>query len=122
MTRAAIKHEEEQLRGAMLAGDVGALERLFHDELLLVGPTGALARKDEELEAYRSGRQRLVRIATRELVVELHGPDVGVVSVIAELEGSHDGIPFTGAHRYLRTWRRESGLWQVVACSVVRVA
>lgn len=122
MTRAAIKHEEEQLRGAMLAGDVEVLERLLHEDLLFLGPTGALVGKADDLDAYRSGRQRITRVAPRELVVQLHGPDVGVVTVIAELEGSVDEVVFAGTYRYLRTWRREDSRWQVVAGAVMRVA
>lgn len=119
MTRAAIKHEEEQLRQAMLGGDVEALERLLHDEGIFVGPTGARVEKADELDAYRTGRQRFTRLASRELAVQLHGHDVGVVTVIAEVEGTVDAAPFAGTYRHVRTWHRESGLWQIVAAVAV---
>jgi ketosteroid isomerase-like protein len=118
MTRAAIKHSEEQLRRAMLASDVDALERLIHDDLLFLGPTGALARKDEDLENHRSGRQRMTRLDPHDVVIELFGDDVGVVTVVAELEGTFDGTPFAGTFRYLRTWRCEHGRWQIIAGAV----
>ncbi|HVJ88510.1 MAG TPA: nuclear transport factor 2 family protein [Labilithrix sp.] len=119
MTRAAIKHSEEQLRQAMLASDVDALDRLIHDELLFLGPTGALARKAEDLENYRSARQRMTKLDARDLVIELFGDDVGVVTVLVELEGSFDGAPFSGTYRYIRTWRREAGRWQIIAGAVM---
>jgi ketosteroid isomerase-like protein len=119
MTRAAIKHSEEQLRRAMLASDVDALDGLIHDDLLFLGPTGALARKDEDLENHRSGRQRMTRLDPRDLVIELFSDDVGVVTVLVELEGTFGGVPFAGTFRYLRTWRREAGRWQIIAGAVV---
>lgn len=119
MTRAAIKHAEERLRRAMLDADVDALDDLIHDGLLFLGPTGALARKDEDLENYRSGRQRMTAIEPRDLVIELHGDDVGVVTVTTALAGTFDGGAFRGTCRYLRTWRREHESWRIVAGAVV---
>jgi ketosteroid isomerase-like protein len=119
MTRAAIKHSEEQLRVAMLASDVAVLDRLIHDSLLFSGPLGALVRKEEDLENHRSGRQTLTKLAPRDLVVELFGDDLGIVTVLADLEGTLDGQPFGGTFRYLRTWRREEdGAWRVIAGAV----
>lgn len=102
----------------MLTSDVDMLDRLIHDELLFVGPTGALARKDEDLENYRSARQRMTKIEPRDLVLSLFGEEVGIVTVLVELEGVFDGTPFSGTYRYVRTWRREDGRWQVIAGAV----
>lgn len=119
MTRAAIKHGEEQLRQAMLAGDVDALDRLIHDKLLFLGPTGAIATKAEDLENYRRGRQRITKVEPRELAIELFGDDIGVVTVLTELEGVFDEKPFSGTYRYVRTWRRDGERWQIIAGAVM---
>lgn len=119
MTRAAIKHGEELLRVALLAGDVVVLDRLLHDSLLFTTSAGTLVRKEEDLENHRTGRQKLERLATRDLVVELHGGDLGVVTLLADLEGTFDGRAFGGHFRYLRTWRRDDdGVWRVIAGAV----
>jgi ketosteroid isomerase-like protein len=119
MTRAAIKHVEEQLREAMLAGDVEALDRLIHDDLLFLGPTGALARKAEDLENHRQRRQRMTKIEPRDLSIELFGEDIGIATVLTELEGVFDDVSFSGTFRYIRTWRREAGRWQIIAGAVL---
>jgi ketosteroid isomerase-like protein len=122
MTRAAIKHNEEQLRLAMLASDVPVLDRLIHDALLFSTPTGAIARKEEDLENHRTGRQKLTKLVQRDLVVELVSDDLGIVTVVAELEGTFDGAPFGGTVRYIRTWHRpHEGEWQIVAGAVTAV-
>src|SRR4051812_35744522 len=105
MTRAAIKHNEEQLRIAMLSSDIAALDRLIDDALLFSSPTGSLVRKHEDLENHRAGRQKLTKLESRELVVELFGDDLGVVMTLADVEGTFEGHPFDGTFRYLRTWR-----------------
>lgn len=118
MTRAAIKHHEEQLRAAMLASDVDALDRLLDDALVFSGPTGVLVRKEEDLENHRSGRQRLTGLVTRELVVELFD-DVAIVTTLADLTGTFDGASFAGTYRYIRTWRRgPEGAWRIIAGAV----
>jgi ketosteroid isomerase-like protein len=123
MTRAAIKHSEEQLRRAMLASDVDTLDQLLDEALLFSSPTGDIIRKDDDLELHRSGRQRLTKLEPRELVVELFGDDIGIVTVLSEVAGTFDGQPFDGTFRYLRTWRREHhASWRVIAGAVTKIA
>ncbi len=119
MTRAAIKHAEEQLRSAMLAGDVERLDDLIDDALVFVTPAGALVRKDEDVDNHRSGALKLTRMDPRELFVELFGEDIGVATVLVDLEGSLGETTFAGTFRYVRTWRRSQGTWRVIAGAVL---
>ncbi len=106
----------------MLAGDVPTLDRLIDDALLFVGPTGALFRKEEDLENHRSGRQRLTKLAQRDLAVELFGDDIAVVTLLADLEGTFDARPFGGTFRYIRTWQRQTdGAWRIIGGAVTAV-
>jgi ketosteroid isomerase-like protein len=123
MTRAAIKHGEQRLRDAMLASNVDDLDALLDDALVFSTPDGKLVRKDDDLELHRSGAQKLTRLDPRELVVELHGADIGIATALVDLAGTFHGEPFAGTYRYVRTWRRdESGAWRVIAGAVVPVA
>lgn len=118
MTRAAIKHAEEQLRLAMLASNVERLDDLVDNALVFSSPTGVLVRKDEDIDNHRSGAQTLTKLEPRELVVELFGEDVGVATCIAELEGTFHSAAFAGTFRYVRTWHRSGGAWRVIAGAV----
>jgi ketosteroid isomerase-like protein len=121
VTRAAIKHAEERLRAAVLAGDVAALDALLHDAVVFVGADGSVLRKEDDLALYRSSAQRVSRYDVRELVVELHGP-VAVACVRVEVAGDVGGAPFEGAYRYTRTYVQEDGAWRIVAAHASRLA
>lgn len=47
------------MRLAMLASDVEALDELIADDLILVGPSGDVFHKQDDLALHRSGRQKL---------------------------------------------------------------
>lgn len=120
MTRAAIKHAEDSLRSAMLAGDVEALDRLIDDELVFIGPAGNLATKREDLDHYRTEAQRITSHKPRDLTITLFGDDLAVATVVVALEGQFKDRRFAGSYRYLRTWRRShDGNWRIIAGAVV---
>ena len=122
MTRAAIKHAEEALRTAMLAGNVAALDELIDDELVFVGPAGSVATKEDDLTAYRSGAQTISAHTPRDLTITLHGDDIAITTVVVELEGVVKARRFAGTYRYIRTWRRKhDGAWRILAGAVVAV-
>ena len=106
----------------MLAGDVETLETLWHEELRVQTPEGVLLDKADDLEHHRSGRQKLTKLLTSELVVALHGADLAVTTLAVELEGTFDGHAVGGRFRAIRTWHRaHDGPWQVIAGSLTRV-
>ncbi|MDT3501980.1 nuclear transport factor 2 family protein [Stenotrophomonas maltophilia] len=115
---AEIRKCEEDLRVAMLAGDVDALDRLIDEDLIFVGPAGEVLGKEDDLALHRSGRQRLdvidhvtVRSVTRE--------QSAVVLVTTDLSGSLDGAAFRGRFRYCRFWTKSASGWKVSGGSVI---
>jgi hypothetical protein len=70
---------EADLRAAQLGADVNALDRLISDDLLFIGPDGALATKAQDLAAYRDGVMRVTMHEPEELHVRRVGAEVAVV-------------------------------------------
>lgn len=106
---------EAALRGAMLAGDVAALDRLIGDDCLFTDQNGGRLTKAADLEAHRSGLLRVTRMEVLgEPAVRVLG-EVAVVAVSLRLEGAYGGGGFAGDFAYTRVWRRGAAGWRVEA-------
>lgn len=120
MDSEAIAQLEEQLRQAMLSSDVAALDELIADDLVFTLPTGAVGGKQMDLDAHRSGIQKLTTVNFRERQVQIYD-QVAIVTVKTELVGTYAGEDITGTYRYTRVWAQPQGCWQIVAGHVSRV-
>jgi ketosteroid isomerase-like protein len=107
MTRAAIKYVEGRLREAVLTGDADALAVLLTDTVVFCGPDDQLRRREDDLEAYRSGALTIGRYDVSEMAIELHGTTAAVVVLRLNLAGKRHGEPFEGTFRAMRCWVRE---------------
>jgi ketosteroid isomerase-like protein len=116
-----VLNDERALQAAMLAGDVGELDRLLHPELLAVGPDGEMIDKAGDLASHRSGVFRIIELNEEEVRVKVFG-DVALTFVVLRIRGSIDETAVSGRMRYTRTWIRESGVWRVVAAHISRAA
>lgn len=113
--RAAIERVEERLRGAMLSGDVSALDELLGDRMVFTNQAGVRLSKADDIAAHQSGLLRIERLdVVGESIVRLLG-DSAVVSVTVDLAGTYDGQSFGGAFAYSRVWHRSGGQWRVEA-------
>jgi hypothetical protein len=131
---AAIQAAEERLRQAMLSSDIAALEALLDPELLFVNHMGWTVTREDDLDAHRGG---LLKIHALDLSEQCIVPraDCAVVSVLARIAGSYNGVPANGTFRFMRTWApaavpdpasgsasgSASVLWRVIAASSVMV-
>ncbi len=119
---AQIGNAEEQLRQAMLASDVEALDALLADALIFTNHLGQVLGKQDDLAAHRSGIVTIDELTPSEQRIQYHG-DVAVVSARVHLVGSYAGTPSKGDFRFTRVWARsDAGAWQVVAGHATVVA
>lgn len=116
----ALLQAERALQAAMRAGDVAALERLLHPDLLAVGPDGRLYDREADLSAHRSGVFSIDELQEEELEVRVLG-DLAVTFVVLRVEGTIAGEDASGRIRYTRTWTRDGGAWRVVAAHIAPV-
>ena len=113
---------EEELRQAMLASDVEALERLLDPALLYTNHMGWSFTREDDLDAHRSGMLKIHGLEFSELNI-LPRAECAIVSVQARISGSYNGVPANGMFRFMRTWAPDaaSGQWRVIAASSVMV-
>lgn len=113
---------EEELRAAQLSADADALDRLIDQSLLFTGPDGALATKEQDLEAHRSGLVRFVAHEPEDLRIMRIGDTVAIAALRARLAVEVNGTVVRGTYRYTRVWARDdAGAWRVVGGHVSQV-
>lgn len=114
---------EENLRRAMLASDVGALDKLLAPGLIFTNHFGQCQGKEEDLAAHESGFLSISQLDTSEQQIKLVGESVVVVSVRVQIAGEYAGQPAGGDFRFTRVWAMGvHGGWQVVAAHSGRIA
>jgi hypothetical protein len=115
----AIEAREEELRQAMLAGDVARLDGLLDPELMFTGPDGSMASKADDLAAHRAGVVKMTRmdLVNRHIKV---WDGWAAAAVMVDLAGLFQGQPFEGRYGYTRFWRLTDGVWRVVAGQVAK--
>lgn len=120
MKDTAIENLEERLRQAMLNSDLLMLDELIAEDLVFTMHTGLLINKQADLEAYRSGRQKLTKLNSHDRQIHHYG-DCAVVTVKMALAGTYNEQAFSGNYRYTRVWAKQQQRWQVVAGHVSQV-
>lgn len=111
---------EEELRLAMLSSDVKKLDELIADSLLFVAPNGQIATKQMDLDAHKSGLQKMTKLIQSDQTIEIH-ENTAIVTVKAEIEGTFGEASINGIYRYLRVWQKINDKFQIIAGSVALI-
>ena len=111
---AALQEAERRLQAAIRSSDVETLDLLLDDRVVYTGPDGRSLTKQEDLDAHRSRALVVEAFDQQDLHVTVVG-STGITRVLAELQGTAGGVPFTARLRYTRTWVHADGTWRVLA-------
>jgi ketosteroid isomerase-like protein len=119
------KHQVEKLeevwRTAELNGDADAMAKLLSDDFVGISMTGQVVTKTQQLDRMRSQKMVLTRIDLTDMKVKLIG-STAIVTSLAEVEGTNDGVPIHGVFRYTRVYARQfSGMWKITNYEATRV-
>lgn len=116
-----IEAVEQQWRTAQLAGDVSTLDKLLADDYLGISNNGQLNNKTQQLERLEKRTLVLTRIDVSEVKIKLLG-HVGIVTSLAQLDGTNEDQPLRGLFRYTRIYKRyPDGSWKITNFEVTRI-
>ncbi|GIF37915.1 nuclear transport factor 2 family protein [Actinoplanes xinjiangensis] len=117
-TEAGLLDAEHRLQQAQRDGDVGVLDALLDDRLIAIGPDGTRFRKEDDLDAYRSGSSKIDTLVEEDLEVLVAG-STGATFALCAVAGTFNGEPFAARLRYARTWAYDEGAgWRIVAAQL----
>ncbi|HMF66010.1 MAG TPA: nuclear transport factor 2 family protein [Phyllobacterium sp.] len=105
---------EQQLRSAMLAGGVEALQALLADDMTSIDHLGRRADKSQELEAYRTGILKLDQLDVYDRIIKPM-TNAASVSLRARIGGTYYGETFSAKVAYTRVWVCRQGVWTVIS-------
>jgi hypothetical protein len=105
LTENIILEQENKLYSAIKDGNITALDKLLHDDLLFILPSGETITKEKDLDTYRDGALKV-----DELLPEVENlniiDDMAVITLIIKLSGKFNGVPFEANYRYIRFWKK----------------
>ena len=106
-----LDHERIQ---AQIGADAAALNRLYADDFIGIGPSGAVRTKPQVLSDFTSGDLKFQSIITDDVRVRVYG-DTAVETGRSTMIGQDKGKTVPRDNRFTRVWVKQAGRWRLVA-------
>lgn len=115
-----IQEIELQLMDAIKSSNVKFLEKILHEDLVFLLPTGQILSKKMDLDSHQSGNMVVEKINPTIEDLKIYD-DIAIIVLIYETKGTMFGNPIEGFFRYIRTWKKfEDGL-KIIAGACIRL-
>jgi uncharacterized protein (TIGR02246 family) len=110
----AIRQVDNERIQAQIHADAAALERIYADDFIGIGPSGTVRHKPEVLSDFTSGHLKFQSITTDEVQVRIYG-DTAVETGLSTMVGQDEGKVVPRDNRFTRVWVKQEGNWRLVA-------
>ncbi len=107
------KLDNERIK-AQIHADAAALERIYADDFIGVGPSGTVRTKPQVISDFTSGDLRFQSITTDDVRVRVYG-NAAVETGRSTMNGQDKGKPVPPDNRFTRVWVKQQGRWRLVA-------
>jgi ketosteroid isomerase-like protein len=106
-----VDHERIQ---AQIGADAAALDRIYADDFVGIGPSGKLRAKPQVLTDFTSGDLKFQSITTDDVQVRVYG-NTAVETGRSIMIGQDKGKAVPRDNRFTRVWIKQFGRWRLVA-------
>ena len=106
-----LDHERIQ---AQIGADAVALDRIYADDFIGVGPSGTVRTKTQVISDFTSGDLKFQSITTDEVQVRVY-ENTAVETGLSTMVGQDKGKAVPHNTRFTRVWVRQQGHWRLVA-------
>jgi ketosteroid isomerase-like protein len=107
------KLDKERIQ-AQIHADAAALDRLYADDFIGVGPSGTVRTKPQVMADFTSGTLKFQSITTDQVQVRVYG-NVAVETGLSTMKGEDQGKAVPRDTRFTRVWVKQKGRWMLVA-------
>ncbi len=116
--RSSIEQAIKQLDGeriqAQVGADASALDRIYADDFIGVGPSGTVRTKKQVISDFTSGTLKFQSITTDEVQVRVYD-NTAVETGLSTMDGKDKGKSVPRNTRFTRVWVKQQGHWRLVA-------
>jgi ketosteroid isomerase-like protein len=105
--------DQERIQ-AQVGADAAALDRLYAEDFIGIGPSGAVRTKAQVIADFTSGSLRFQSITTDEIRWRVYG-NTAVETGRSTMVGHDKGKAVPRDNRFTRVWVERQGRWQLVA-------
>ena len=106
-----VDHERIQ---AQVSADASVLDRIYADDFIGVGPSGAVRNKAQVISDLTSGDLKFQSITTDDVQVRVYG-NTAVETGRSTMNGQDKGKAVPHDTRFTRVWVEQQGRWRLVA-------
>ncbi len=114
MVEQVIRKLDNERIQAQIHADAAALERIYADDFIGVGPSGTVRTKPQVISDFTSGALRFQSITTDDVRVRVYGNAV-VETGRSTMNGQDKGNAVPRDTRFTRVWVKQQGRWRLVA-------
>ena len=107
------KLDSERIQ-AQIHADAAALERIYANDFVGVGPSGTVRTKPQVISDFTSGELKFQSIITDDVRVRVYG-NTAVETGRSTMEGQDKGKSVPHETRFTRVWIKQQGSWRLVA-------
>jgi ketosteroid isomerase-like protein len=107
------KVDQERIH-AQVHADAVALDRIYADDFIGIGPSGTLRMKKDVLSDFTSGSLKFQSITTADVRIRVYG-NAAVETGLSTMKGQDAGKVVPEENRFTRVWIKEGGRWRLVS-------
>ena len=104
---------------AQIGADPVALDRLYADDFIGVGPSGTVRTKAQVISDFTSGSLKFQSITTDEVQVRIY-EKTAVETGLSTMVGQDKGKAVPRDTRFTRVWVKQQGQWRCIATMTER--
>ena len=110
----AIRQLDNERIQAQINADARALDCIYADDFIGVGPSGTVRTKSQVISDFTSGDLKFKSITTDEVQVRAYG-EAAVETGLSTMVGQDKGKIVPRDTRFTRVWVKQKGRWRLVA-------
>jgi len=110
----AIRQIDGERIQAQIHADAAALNRIYADDFIGIGPSGTVRTKPQVISDFTSGNLKFQSITTDDVQVRVYG-DTAVETGRSTMDGQDKGKAVPRDNRFTRVWVKQHGRWRLVA-------